>query len=159
MCKTFFCDISKVLHWAAGLNDVDLGNCYDRVAHPPSSIVLWAWGIPLAAVKVILMALQTMQFCLRIGFGESALTYRGTMESPNEGSGKGNRGAPPIFSNLSSLVVNAYKCHGNGAMMTSSYTCRLFVLAAVMYDDDMDLIHLTASQKYPEEEPPHSSVG
>ena len=126
MYENFFCDISKVLYWAAALNCVDLGNCYDRVAHPSSSIILRAWGIHLSTTKVILVALQTMQFCLRTRFGESTLTYGGTADNPNQGSGQGNGGAPPIFSNLSSLMVNVYKCHGNEATrMTLSYTCRL----------------------------------
>ena len=35
---------------------------------------------------------------------------------------------------------------GNGAKMASSYTCRMFLLADVMFVDDTDLLHMTPSQ-------------
>ena len=78
MCKTFFCDISNVLHWPAGLGGCDfLGDCYDRGAHPPVSIALQAWGISIESTKVLIIALQTMQFCPRTGFGESKTSMEG----------------------------------------------------------------------------------
>ena len=39
------------------------------------------------------------------------------------------------------LVVNAYWRIGRGEQLTSVYTCRMFILAAVMYVDDIDLLH------------------
>ena len=62
-----------------------------------------------------------MQFCLRTGFGESANTYGGTIDSPLAGSGQGNDGALPSFAALSGLIVNAYRRMGHGAKLTSSY--------------------------------------
>ena len=121
-------------------------NAYDRSAHPPTSVALQAWGIPPKAVKVLLIALQTMQFFLRTGFGESQQSYGGTREHPIFGFGQGNGAAPPGFAALSALLINAYKRMGNGAKLTSSYTARMFVLAAVMYVDDTDLTHLAPSQ-------------
>ena len=50
MCKTYFSDISKVMHHPASLGGCDLGDCYDRTAHPPTSLGLQAWGVPLNAV-------------------------------------------------------------------------------------------------------------
>ena len=77
MAKTFFCDLSKVMHWPAGLGGCDFGDCYDRAAHPVASLALQSWGVTRESVRVLLTALQTMQFCLRTGFGESKQFYGG----------------------------------------------------------------------------------
>ena len=147
MAKTFFADISKVLHWPAALGGCDFGDCYDRAAHGPASIGLQAWGITPKTVSVLLKAMMTMQFCLRTGFGESKQFYGGSEDNPLAGFGQGNGAAPPGFSALSSLIVNAYKRMGeNGAKLTSCYTARMFLLAAVMYVDDTDLCHMAPSQ-------------
>lgn len=94
---------------------------------------------------MLLIALQTMQFCLRTGFGESEASFGGSKENPLAGSGQGSGAAPAAFSAISALVVNAYRRMGNGAKLTSSYTARMFCLAAVMYVDDTDLLHWAPS--------------
>lgn len=146
MMKRWFSDISKVLHWPASMGSCDFSDCYDRAAHGVSSIGLQAWGIPPAAVSVLLKAMQIMQFCVRTGFGESDEFFGGTEDKPFGGFGQGNGAAPPGFAALSALVVNAYKRMGeNGAKLTSCYTSRMFLLAAVMYVDDTDLCHMAAT--------------
>ena len=85
--------------------------------------------------------LRLMQFCLRTGFGESEEMFEGTEENPFGGSGQGNGWAPPGFGALSSIAVNAYKRAGGGAKITTPRSGRVFLLAAVMYVDDTDLLH------------------
>ena len=147
LCKRFFCDISRVLHWPASMQQSDFGECYDRAAHAPTSIAMQAWGTPVEAIRVLFKCLMLMQFCLKTGFGESDEFYGGTEEDPNSGLGQGNGAAPPGFSGLSTLVINAYRRMGHGAKLTSAYTARLFLLAAVMYVDDTDLLHLAPKQE------------
>ena len=110
-----FCDIARILHHPAAINELDFGDCYDRMAHPPTSLALQRFGVPRNAVRVLLRALQVMQFCLRTGFGESTNMYGGSENNRLAGSGQGNGGAPPSFTALSTLVVNAYKRSGCGA--------------------------------------------
>ena len=43
------------------------------------------------------------------------------------------------------LIVNAYKRLGHGATLTSAYMARVFWLAAVMYVDNTDLLHVASS--------------
>ena len=74
--------------------------------------------------------------------------WGGSSHDPIFGFGQGNGAAPVTFACMSALVVNAYKQIGNGANLTSSYTCRMFILAADMYVDDTDLLHLAPSQHY-----------
>ena len=145
MTKILFTDDSRIMHHPAAVGCCDLGDCYDRTAHGPMSIGLQSWGIPISAVKVLLTALQTMQFCLRTGFGESSKLYGGSKDDPLAGSGQGNGAAPPCFTNLSTLIVNAYRRLGHGAVLTSSYMSRIFILAAVLYVDDTDLLHRAVS--------------
>ena len=46
---------------------------------------------------------------------------------------------------MSTLIVNVYQRMGHGAKLTSGYTCCMFILAAVMYVDDTDLLHWVPS--------------
>ena len=89
----------------------------------------------------MLKSLQIMQFCLQTGFGKSTQTYGGSEDNPLAGAGQGNGGAPPSFTALSTLVVNAYKRLGHGATLTSSLMARIYLLASVLYVDDGDWLH------------------
>jgi hypothetical protein len=82
-----------------------------------------------------------MQYILKTSFGESTKSFGGTEESPNSGLGQGSGASPPAFMALSSLIVNTYRQMGHGACICSSYSARLFVIAAVMYVDDEDILH------------------
>ena len=145
LTKQFFCDSSRVLHHPAGLGECEFGDCYDQAAHPPTSIALQSWGIPKPAIRVLLNTMQTMQYVLKTGFGESTETYGGTADAPNSGLGQGSGASPPGFLALSSLIVNAYRRLGHGARVLSSYTRRLFHLTAVIYVDDTNLLHWPSS--------------
>jgi hypothetical protein len=48
------------------------------------------------------------------------------------------------FLALSSLIVNAYLRDGHGTWTMTSLTYRLFILAAVLYVDDPENIHMMA---------------
>ena len=58
------------------------------------------------------------------------------------GLDQGSGAAPPSFSVLSGIIVNTYKQLGNGAVITSALISRTFILATVMYVDNIDLLHL-----------------
>ena len=38
MSKTFVADISKVLYYPAAIGGTDIADCYNRSAHPPTSL-------------------------------------------------------------------------------------------------------------------------
>ena len=152
MSKTFLGNISKVQHHPAAIEGTDLSDCYDRGAHPPKSLGMQAIGVPVNAIKVLLQSLQMMQFCLQTGFGESKDFFGGSSDNRLAGYGQGNGAAPAAFTILSTLIINAYKRLGNGAKLTSSYTARLFLLAATLFVDDTDLLHWADSQTTEDEE-------
>jgi hypothetical protein len=80
-----------------------------------------SWGIPPLAIRVLLSAMQTMQYFLKTDFGESAESYGGTAMLPNSGLVQGSGASPPAIMALSSLIVNAYKRMGHSAQIYSSY--------------------------------------
>jgi hypothetical protein len=141
LTKQFFCNSSRVLHHPAGLGECDFGDCFNEAAHPPTSIALQCWGIPKTAIQVLSTTIQTMQYVLKTGFGESSDSYGRTSIAPNSGLGQGSGALPPGFLALSSLIVNAYRRTGHGAKVLSLYTRQLFHLTAVMYVDDTNLLH------------------
>ncbi len=102
---------------------------------------MWAIDIWSKAIRVGFVAFQTMKFFLWTGFGDSKEFFEGTELNPIAGYGQGNRGAPPLFSTLSTLIIYAYKRMGSGAKLTSCYAEQMFLLAAAMYVDDTDLFH------------------
>ncbi len=126
LTKQFFCNSSCSLHHPAGLGECDFGNCYDRAAHPLTSIALQSWGIPASAIRVLLTTMQTMQYVLKTGFGESTETYGGMSASPNSGLGQGSGASPPGFMALGSLIVNAYITEG-WDMVQKSSLCILLI--------------------------------
>ena len=152
MTKKFFVDSAKILHHPAALGQDDFGDCYDRTAHGPKSIALQAWGIPKEAVRLLLHCIQLMNYCLKTGFGESERRFGGTPSDRLAGSCQGSGSAPAAWSAISALIVNAYKEMGYGAKMVTPYTARLFVLAAVLYVDDTDMLHWADNRLATDEE-------
>jgi hypothetical protein len=140
LCKVLFCDYIRALHIAARIPSVDLGNCYDAVSHPIASIALQAFRVPLLTVVLALSVLQTMTFFLRTGYGVSKTGYGGTPDNPTFGLGQGNGMAPSGFTSVSSLMVESYKRLGHASSFVGAWTGVLFVLAAIVYVDDTDLL-------------------
>ena len=54
MTKVFFCDLSRTMRHPAAITEVDLGECYNRMTHPSTSITMQSRGVAGSAVKVVL---------------------------------------------------------------------------------------------------------
>jgi hypothetical protein len=76
--KIMYCNESRTHHHPMCIGGNDFGDCYDRIAHPPASIALQSLGVYREAIGVLLLAMQTMRFFLRTGYGESSLSYGGS---------------------------------------------------------------------------------
>jgi hypothetical protein len=96
--------------------------------------------------------MQTIQYVLKMGFGESTESYGGSANSPISGLGQGSGASPPAFMALSSLIVNAYHWLRYGAKIRLSYVTQLFWLSAMMYLDDTNLLHWPESSATDPEE-------
>ena len=133
-------DINRTLHIPSAVVSADLAQCYDAVNHAMCSIALQAFGVPILAIKFMLICLQTMNFWLRTAFGVADKPFGGTIEFPFMGLGQGCGGAPSSFTADSALMINAYKRLGHGCNYTSCLTGAMFFFAAILYVDDTDLL-------------------
>jgi hypothetical protein len=156
MTKVMFCDESCTHHHPTCIGGNDFGNCYDRIAHPPASIALQSFGVPRPVIRVLLLAMQTMRFFLRMGYGELDRLYGGLTEDRTLGLGQGNAAAGSSFLAISTQIVNAYLQDGHGAQTMTSLSHQRFILAAVLYVDDPDNIHMTALVSATPKEPNRS---
>jgi hypothetical protein len=95
-----------------------------------------------ASIQVVLAlsVLQTMTFYLRTGYGISQQGYGGNPDDPTFGLGQGNGAAPPAFSTVSALMIEAYKRLGHASQFSGAWSGFLFLLAAIIYVDDADLL-------------------
>lgn len=146
LCKVLFCDMTRALHLIAGLPSVDLGNCYDAVSHPIASIAMQALKVPLMTVVLALSVLQTMTFYLRTGYGVSQQGYGGSPDDPTFGLGQGNGMAPSGFSAVSTLMIETYKRLGHASEFCGAWSGIMFLLAAIIYVDDTDLLLVARSR-------------
>ena len=62
MAKIMFTDICRTQLRNHAVASVDLGQCYDAVAHGFCSLALQAFGVPMKAIKLMLLTMQTMNF-------------------------------------------------------------------------------------------------
>ena len=49
MSKVFFYYLSRIMRHPSAITEADLGECYDRMEHPPTSIAMQSWGVPKSA--------------------------------------------------------------------------------------------------------------
>ena len=40
MTKIFFCNLSKITRHTSAITEADLGECYGRMVHPPTSLAM-----------------------------------------------------------------------------------------------------------------------
>ncbi len=93
MTKIMYCDKSRTHHHPMIVLGNNFADCYDRVALSIASVALQSFGIPIEAVRVLLLAMQTMRYFLRTRFGESTQSYGGSMEDRMQGFRQGNAAA------------------------------------------------------------------
>jgi hypothetical protein len=133
------------LRWTAGLASINADNCYDRIAHPMTSMVFQAFGVLSEAIESMLTTIQNTQFFLRTGYGDSRGYASGDMgTSPKairmQGMCQENGASPAAWTVTSIPMILAHKKKGHGAHFIapiSSHVCHggLFV-------DNTDLFHL-----------------
>ena len=146
LAKTLFFDIARQSRRPAGLSSVDAESCYDRIAHAMASLVFQSFGVPGPASEMMLKTIQDMKFFLRTAFGDSATAAGATFEIKTQGLCQGNGAAPAGWAVISITILNAHKSKGHGATFVcplSMIRCRL---AAILYVDDTDVIHINLAE-------------
>ena len=137
-----FCDIARALHRTAAIESVDFANCYNAVAHPIASIALQSFKVPKVMVAMMLSVLQRMKWYLKTAFGQSATAFGGTPDDPLMWFEQGNVASPPGFFAINTLLIKVYRRQGHGAQFSPGLAWDGYIIAAVIYVDDSDLLRL-----------------
>ncbi len=89
LASGLFCDIAA-LHKTCAVESMDLANCYDAVTHPIASIAQQSFKVRTVMVGKMLYVLETMQWFMKIAFGQSEKSFGETKWDPSMGLGQGN---------------------------------------------------------------------
>ena len=140
--KVLTYDIGRQLRVPFALSSVDAAQCYDSIAHAIASLVFQAFGVPEAAIQSMLETIQDMKFYLRTAFGDSKDFAGSSIEVKFQGLCQGNGAAPAGWAVISITILNAHKRKGHGGHFVCPISHRRGHLAAILYVDDTDLIHI-----------------
>jgi hypothetical protein len=104
---TLMANLSKQARHPMTVVSADAAYCYDRVNHIIMSLVWLGLTGNTPAIVATLICLQTMKFFQRTGFGDSKSYFGGLSYQPYMMVlGQGNRAAPPLWIQLSAVMVN-----------------------------------------------------
>lgn len=145
LAKTLLYDIGRQLRVPFALSSVDAANCYDSIAHAIASLIFQAFGVPEEAVQSMLETIQDMKFFLRTAFGDSKEFAGSSLEVKFQGLCQGNGAAPAGWAVISITILNAHKRKGHGGHFICPISHRRGDLAAILYVDDTDLIHINTA--------------
>jgi hypothetical protein len=119
----------------------DAAYCYDRVNHIIMSLVclvLTNGNIP--AIITALLCLQTTKFFQRTGFVKSKTYFGGADHcSYMMGPSQGNRAAPPLWIQLSMVLVNVFKQLELGVLLLDPITLEMIHTMGALFMDNTNL--------------------
>ena len=145
--KTIFYDLVRQSRRPAGLSSVDAENCYDRIAHSITSLIIQAFGMPVEAVGSMLKSIQDMKFFLRTAYGDSETATGSQIEIKTQGLCQGNGAAPAGWAVVSIVILTAHKKKGHGMKLLCPISKGSGHVAAILYVDDTDVIHLNLEEE------------
>jgi hypothetical protein len=134
-------DLSRQARHPMTIVSADAAYCYDRVNHV---IMFLVWLVltngNIPAIVVAIVCLQTIKFFQCTGFGESKSFFGGpSMQLYMMGLGQGNRAGPPLWIQLSSVLINVFKQLNLGALIQDPITVEMILSMGTLFVDDMDL--------------------
>ena len=119
---------------------MDLENCFDRMAHPVSSLCSQRLGVSAKISKCMINTLCQMRHFMRTAYGDSDWSYCGSPSRPLQGAVQGNGAASPIFIAISCVILSFLESQTIGVYIVSAITMTIFTLSAIMYVDDSDIL-------------------
>ena len=87
-----------------------------------------------------------MNYFLRTAYGYSKEYVGRTIEVKFQGLCQGNRAAPAGWAVISITIINAHKRKGHGGHFICPTSRREGHLAAILFVDDTELIHINMNQ-------------
>ena len=94
------------------------------------------------AVTAMLEAIEEMKFYLRTAFGDSKECAGSSVQIKTQGLCQGNGAAPAGWAVISITILNAHKRKGHGAQIVCPISKLSGHLAAILFVDDADVIHV-----------------
>ena len=125
-----------------GLASIDVANCYDSIAHAIGSLIYQSLGVPLEAVASMLSAIQDMKFFLRTAYGDSKNCVSSTVSVKFQGYCQGSGSAPAGWAVITVVILRAHKHKGHGATFVCPVSRKVSKLAAILFVDNTDIIHM-----------------
>jgi hypothetical protein len=103
-------------------------------------------GVPKSDVQCLFSTLQNATHCVRTAFGDSDVTYGGAgWYKPMHGIGQGNGGGPPIWTVISSTLLNILRSKGYGLKMITPITQQILTFVGYSFVDDTDIVQSDGS--------------
>ena len=93
----------------------------------------------------MLSAIEEMKYFLRTAYGDSKSLAGSAIKIRFQGLCQGNGAAPAGWTVISITIVGAHKRKGYGAKFICPITATKKDLAAILFVDDTDLLHLDMS--------------
>jgi ABC-type uncharacterized transport system permease subunit len=142
LTKQLFFDQANILHLTCVVSSNDAATCYDAVNHAAGSFALQAMNVPITLIKCYLLCIQTMQFFLKTDFGLATTSYGGSKDNPFMGLVQGSGAALAAWTAISTVMLASYKFQGYGANFLAGWSGIVLSIAALLYVDDTDLLHM-----------------
>ena len=147
LTKVLFYDISRQSKRPAGVASVDADNCFDRISHAMASLCFQAFGVNVNTVSTMLGTIEEMKFFLRTAYGDSTSFAGSTIHMKTQGLCQGNGAAPAGWAVVSIVILDAHKQEKHGATFRCPITDRSKTLAAILFVDDTDLLHMNMEDR------------
>jgi hypothetical protein len=142
LAKTLFYDIARQTQLPAAIASVDASNCYNRIMHAMALPIFQSFGVEDTAVATMLETIQEMKFFLRTAYGDLTNFVGSLIEVKMQGLGQGNGASPAGWCVISIMILRAHGKKGHGARFIAPMSCMKRSLSAILYANDMDLLHL-----------------
>ena len=152
LSQVLFYNIARQARVAAGLSSIDAANCYDSIAHAIASLVFQAFGVPEEAIESMLTAIEEMKYFLRTAYGDSTNFSGSTIDVKFQGLCQGNGAAPAGWAVISITILSAHKEKGHGAHFKCPISNLQGHLAAILFVDDSDIVHIDLRENQTTEE-------
>jgi hypothetical protein len=142
LTKVLFYDIIWQSRRSAGSRSIDADNCFDHVAHAVTLLIFHAFGVSEGMCGVMLKTIQEIQFFLCTAFGDSKMAAGMQIKIKTQGMCQGNGAAPSGWAVVSIVILHVHSKQGHGAMFWCPISGMSSKLAAILYVDNTDVIHL-----------------
>ncbi len=94
------------------------------------------------AVSAMLETIQEMKFFLQTAYGDLKTFVGSSIKIKTQGLGQGNRASPAGWCVISIVILRAHGAKGHGAQFIALMSLVRRSLSAILYVDNMDLLHI-----------------